>query len=64
MTNKGFKADLADVPSYRLKECKKEIYHVLGLKSTAQFYRKRNGQTPLNPAEAVVVKEVIEKYKN
>ena len=61
---KGFKTELAAVPSYRMKECKKELFQVLGLRSVAQFYRKRNGETKLNPAEISAVKNIISKYSN
>ena len=61
---RGFKAELAAVPRYRQKECKKALFQVLGLKSLTQFYRKRNGETKLNPAEAAAVKEIIGRYKS
>lgn len=61
---KGFKAELDAVPSFRQKDCKKELYYILGLKSRTQFYRKKFGITKLNPAEIKAVKEVISKYKN
>lgn len=60
----GFRVALSTVPRYRQKYCMKEIYQVLGLRSKTQFYRYRNGDTKLNPAEAKVIKEVIEKYKS
>lgn len=60
----GFRVALSAVPRYRQKECRKEIYHVLGLRSKTQFYRYWNGETKLNPAEVKVIKEVIEKYKS
>ena len=61
---RGFKGELAAVPRYRLKDCKRELFEVLGLKSVTQFYRKRNGETKLNPAEAAAVKDIIDKYKS
>lgn len=61
---RGFKEELAALPRYRQKDCKNELCHVLGLKSLAQFYRKRNGEVKLNPAEVAAVKGVIAKYRN
>ena len=60
---RGFKRELATVSPVRMRACKNEIFYALGLKSVAQFYRKRNGKTKLNPAEAAAVKDIIEKYK-
>lgn len=60
---RGFKKELAAVSPVNIRACKKEIFHALGLKSVTQFYRKRNGETKLNPAEVAAVKEIIDKYK-
>lgn len=61
---RGFKAELASLPRYKQKDCRTELFRVLGLKSVAQFYRKRNGTTKLNPAEIAAVKDVIAKYRS
>lgn len=60
----GFKTALATVPPYRIRECRNEIYQILGLKSKTQFYRYRNGATKLNPAEVAAIKGIIDKYKH
>lgn len=60
----GFRLALSAVPKYRQRVCIKEICYVLGLKSTTQYYRYRNGDTKLNPAEEKCIKEIIEKYKS
>ncbi len=62
--NRGFKKEMEAVPHLRIKACREEICQALGLKSSAQFYRKRNGQVRLNPAEKTAVKEIISKYKS